>query len=373
MNKEELKARIEEQEKEITRSNQEITAAYFNGEEVEYQPYSLNGPDFAIANYFGYKTTELMTDPKVQEAVGEEKAKLGLSGNSVFIEGKQVAALIGSELIVPENGIPRNANQVLKDYDDFDEITDFDFVNSDLYKSAIQNGKDILQAQPHVPMSIAVNGPVTFAACIRPIEMMLRDMRKNPDKLHMLMEWCTDRIIEWIEIYYQEIGEGELMFMEPVVTTDIMSADQFKEFGFPYLQRIVDRTKEVSGGKAVNGHICGHTSQIWEYLGQLGLKSYSCDDAENIEALKETLGDKLIISGNIPPVDVLAIGTIDDVIESVRSTMAKAADSPKGYILDAGCMITPGTPRENLWALVYAVREYGKGAKMGELPKGLAS
>lgn len=368
MDKNELMVKIEEQNKIFSRSNAEVTAAYFAGEEVEYQPYGLNGPDFAIANYLGYKTTDLFSNPECQQAVGEEKAKLGLSGNTVMLEGKSMATLVGSGLVVPENGIPRNSSQVLKDYKDFDKIKDFDFLGSDLYKETIANGKAMVQMAPEVPMAIAVNGPITFAACIRPIEMILKDMRKDPDNIHMLMDWVTDKLIEWIELYYKEIGQGDLTFMEPVATNDLISPDQFREFVLPYIARMIERTKEVSGN-GVNCHICGHTRGFWEDLGGLGLKAFSVDNAEDMKELKEVLGDKLVISGNIPPVDVLRYGTIDDVIESVIETMKKAADSPKGFILDAGCMITPGTPRENLWAIVYAVRQYGQGAKIGAMPR----
>lgn len=370
MNKEELWEKIEEQEKLFTRTNQEITAAYFAGEKVEYQPYGLNGPDFAITNYLGYKTTDLMTNPEVGKLVGEEKAKLGLAGNTVMLEGKMVASLVGSGLEVPEDGIPRNTDQVLRDYGDFDKIKDFDFLGSDLYKDTIANGKALFESDPDTPMGIALNGPITFAGCIRPIEMLLRDMRKDPENIHMLMDWCTERIIDWIKLYYKEIGQGDMTFMEPIATNDIISPGQFREFVLPYMARMIDAAKEASGND-VNCHICGKTRGFWEDLKGLGLKAFSVDNIEDMEELKNALGDSLIISGNIPPVDVLRYGTIDDVIESVKETILKAADSPKGFILDAGCMITPGTPRENLWALVYAVREYGRAAQLGTIPEAL--
>lgn len=370
MNKDELKARIEDQEKEFTRSNAEITADYFAGEKVEYQPYGINGPDFAIANYFGYKTTDLGPNEEANKAVAEEKEKLGLSGNGIFLEGKQVAALVGSDLIVPENGIPRNANQVLKDYDDLDDIMEFDFANSDLYKGILENARQMKENEPDEPIGINVNGPITFAATIRPIEMLLRDMRKDPDNYDKLLNFCTDKIIEWVDLLHDVVGDNELTFMDPVSTSTILSRDQFHEFSLPYMRRFVDESREILNSP-ISVHICGDTKEIWEELGTIDFKLFSVDNAEDMGELKETLGNQLIISGNIPPVDVLRYGTIDDVIESVKETIIKAADSPKGFILDAGCMITPGTPRENLWAMIYAVREYGRGAQLGHLPDGV--
>ena len=78
------------------------------------------------------------------------------------------------------------------------------------------------------------------------------------------------------------------------------------------------------------------------------------------------------ISGNVPPVEVLKYGTIDEVIASVISCLKKGSDSPMGYALAAGCQVPPGVPRENLYAYIYAARKYGRGAKKGCLPKGLS-
>ena len=87
--------------------------------------------------------------------------------------------------------------------------------------------------------------------------------------------------------------------------------------------------------------------------------------------MKEAVGDRMMILGNVPPVDVLKNGTIDDVIHSVQQCLIKCSDSPMGYMLAVGCQIPVGTPIENLRAYVYAARRYGRGAKKGQLCRGL--
>ena len=79
----------------------------------------------------------------------------------------------------------------------------------------------------------------------------------------------------------------------------------------------------------------------------------------------------MAVIGNVPPVDVFRMGTIDDVIESVKSCISKAGNSPNGYIVSSGCDVPFGTPMENLYAYVYAVRKYGRGAVMGKMPEGM--
>ena len=36
-----------------------------------------------------------------------------------------------------------------------------------------------------------------------------------------------------------------------------------------------------------------------------------------------------------------------------------------------GCEVPLATPKENLDAFLYAIRKYGAGARLGQLPKGL--
>lgn len=40
----------------------------------------------------------------------------------------------------------------------------------------------------------------------------------------------------------------------------------------------------------------------------------------------------MLIIGNVPPTDVLVIGTPEEVVESVKDCIKKATDSPLGVI-----------------------------------------
>ena len=60
---------------------------------------------------------------------------------------------------------------------------------------------------------------------------------------------------------------------------------------------------------------------------------FSVDNCEDLHEVKLTVGDRMQIAGNVPPVDVMLYGTIDDVINSCKECIKKCADSPKGFIL----------------------------------------
>ena len=59
------------------------------------------------------------------------------------------------------------------------------------------------------------------------------------------------------------------------------------------------------------------------------------------------------------------------MIASCRECLTKCADSPAGFILNTGCQLPIGTPKENVEAFIYAARKYGRGARIGKMPKGL--
>ena len=99
------------------------------------------------------------------------------------------------------------------------------------------------------------------------------------------------------------------------------------------------------------------------------MTTFSIDDCESLVEAKEAIGDRVVLVGNVPPVNVMLLGSIDDVIESVRQCILAGADSPCGYMLNTGCQVPMGTPLENIHAFMYAARKYGANAVKGRIPE----
>lgn len=157
---------------------------------------------------------------------------------------------------------------------------------------------------------------------------------------------------------------------DPATSTNLLSPKLFQRFSKPYIQKQLNGIKELTG--TIPGvHICGHTKKIWNDIVEVGYPSFSVDNCEDLAELKAAIGDKVKISGNVPPVEVMKNGTIDDVIQSVQECLIKGSDSPCGFSLAIGCQVPIGTTRENIEAYIYAARRYGRGAQKGKLCKGL--
>lgn len=93
---------------------------------------------------------------------------------------------------------------------------------------------------------------------------------------------------------------------------------------------------------------------------QTGASVISLDNVVDMEVAKERIGDKVVIMGNVKPVDSMKMGSKQDIYEDVKDCLNKCYDSPKGYILATGCQIPIGTPKENIYHFMEVGRQYGK-------------
>ena len=211
---------------------------------------------------------------------------------------------------------------------------------------------------------------MTTAISIRQPELFLRDMIRDKKNAHRLLDFAVQCTLKWVEYNCNEFGTIPVGLADPATSANLISDRMFREFSKPHMADLLAGIKKITG--SVPGiHICGRTKHIWNDLAELGFPSFSVDNCEDLAELKQTVGDKMKISGNVPPTTVLRNGTIDDVIESVKQCLIKGSDSPCGYSLAVGCEVPLGTPRENLEAYIYAARRYGRGAQKGKLCRGL--
>ena len=151
------------------------------------------------------------------------------------------------------------------------------------------------------------------------------------------------------------VGVG---FADPVSTTSLLRVKQYREFSLPYFQHNVDFIKKNGGGCGL--HICGGSRKLWEDLNNTGIGCFGLDNIEDLEEAKEVLGPHMAIQGNVPPVDVIRLGTPQDVLRASKECIRKAWDSPNGFTLTSGCQTPMDTPAENLQAMMDAARIFGR-------------
>ncbi|WP_350342315.1 uroporphyrinogen decarboxylase family protein [Proteinivorax tanatarense] len=208
-----------------------------------------------------------------------------------------------------------------------------------------------------VDVGAAMTGPFSVAASVVGTENLLRWMIKHPKKVHTVMEIIAESNNRYIE-EVAKLGLG-VGFADPVSSTSVISPKQFREFSLPYLKQNIDKIKETTKSSPAI-HVCGTSREIWEDIVQAGVSNFSIDNVEDLAEAKKVMGNRVIITGNVPPVDVIHKGNKSDIFNSVRQCILKGHDSPKGYILSTGCQIPMHTPIENIELFMEAGKYYGQ-------------
>lgn len=362
MTKEELYIAIREQGPEMDIGAR--AAAYMQGEEVDCLPYSLLSHE-ALANYWGFTQSELRQSPDALTKVLERKEKeYGESGISVSLGLHGLGKALGSQYKDPENDEVMVTKPVLTDYALLDQLKDFDVSKNDFLMSQLENLTITMEKLPHMPVFNGVAGPMSAAVSLRPVELLLRDMIKNPDEFHRLLDFCVQCNLKWIQKVYDDFGVSVVSIADPATSTDLLGYRYFKKFSYPHIKDLFDGIVRITGLKP-SLHICGHSKAILKDLADIGFDNFSLDNCEDLEEIKQLVGDRMVLGGNVAPVDIMLNGSIDDVIESVKKCIYQGSDNPCGFIVMPGCQVPLDTPKENIDAFRYAVREYSKHARKG--------
>ena len=204
---------------------------------------------------------------------------------------------------------------------------------------------------------ISIGGPLTIASFLREIELLLRDCRRNGDKVQKLLRIIVDSQKSCIDAFAQ-YGVGIAM-ADPVANPALIGPKLYEKFVFPYTKELTDYALERTG-KKVSLHMCGATYSIWKYIEQYQLNEISLDNIVDLDRAARELGKKVPIAGNVDPVQSMLNGTKEEIFADVQKCIELGSSAEKGFHLTTGCDIPDGTSPEKVDWFMEAARLYGK-------------
>ncbi|MFA0749446.1 uroporphyrinogen decarboxylase family protein [Fervidibacter sp.] len=193
------------------------------------------------------------------------------------------------------------------------------------------------------------------------MENLLLDYYDNPCLAHELAEMVIDYKIRLMR---RAIREGA----DAVVSGDdyanqhgtVMSPQHFRQFVLPYLKRSIDAAHDE--GVPFIKHTDGNIWAILDDLVQAGIDALDPIEPAagmDIGEVKAKYGDRIAVIGNVDCSFVLTRGTVEEVEEAVKETIAKASPGG-GHILASSNSIHPAVKPENYKAMVEAARKFGR-------------
>ncbi|MBG9981185.1 uroporphyrinogen decarboxylase family protein [Facklamia sp. DSM 111018] len=337
----------------------ERMAAFVKGEEFDRLPCDMMLSE-NIAPYLNIKTNEYYfnSDFLLQGEVYKVR-KLGFEGAGTGITLRGIGEALGSKLEYPPNRAAHVVDPILKDYAQLASLDVIDpykdgrmpIVLEAIYKMREELG-DIVDVSTSIP------GPISAAHAVRGEKQILRDIIRRPDDFARLLDFMVACGLTFAEAMYKQNGLT-CSIADPMCSTVLLNPKTFYQQVYPHLKALVDGIYQITGSKP-SLHICGTTKEIWPYLRELNLSTYSLDNLEDVGECKQVMGDKMRIIGNVDPVGVICNGSREDIFAAVKYCIEQAYDSPCGYFVASGCDIPSGTPIDNFKAMQDATRYYGQ-------------
>lgn len=336
----------------------ERMAAFGRGEPIDHIPLV---PDMGVtmSEYIGkttneyYNSSEVMKDTEVALFNRFRHDSVSISTTLMGM-----AEAMGSEIYYPKDGISQLKTPIVQKEEDLSKLKIVDPEKDGklpILLEALEKIRDEIGDEADIGASMT--SPFSVCSSVVGTGNLLRWMRKNKELVHKVMQIIT----KCNEAYIAALGKRgfSTSFCDPVASSSLLKREQFVEFVLPYLRKNVEDVIRLCGSKPTL-HICGKSRPIWEDIRDIGIGNFSLDNIESLSEAKEVLGDYCTITGNVPPVDVMFLGTPEEVEISIKKCIEEGKDSPKGYILSTGCQIPKGTKIENIDAFMASGRKYGK-------------
>jgi len=169
-------------------------------------------------------------------------------------------------------------------------------------------------------------------------------MRKK-DAIAKMLRQLMPATIGFINAQFS--AGADIVVLADHATGSLIGPYHYEEHLLPIHQEI---TAQVGGPLIL--HVCGNCSDRLELFARSGVDAYHFEwQVDSREAVRR-IGDKIALVGNIDNPQTLLLGTPEDVYRQARYAIEAGVD-----IIAPECAIPPGTPLENLRAIVEAARE----------------
>jgi uroporphyrinogen decarboxylase len=204
-----------------------------------------------------------------------------------------------------------------------------------------------LQAEGYSVRMVAARGPHAVAGWLLGITELMVALKRQPERMAPVLDMLTETIIAWLRAQAEAVGGVEgILLLDDI--PGMLSPKLFDTLAAPYLTRIF----EAFDGLVRVYHNDTPCPHLLSRLAELPFEVFNFSHETDIAEVRAAMPNHALM-GNVPPLSVMAQGTPEQVREWGRADIEKTGG--RGLILSAGGGVSPGTPEENVKALVGVV------------------
>jgi uroporphyrinogen-III decarboxylase len=246
------------------------------------------------------------------------------------------------------------AHRIIQTADDIDNLPEPNPRTDGLLPfmlNRLKHAQPKIEAAGHKIRFAVARGPLNVASYLMGSTEFLTTMMMMPDKAQLLIRKITNYLKEWLHLQMETFPSIDGIFLLDDII-GFMGEPEFREFGLPYFRELYD--VNVSVKFLHNDAPCRVSAPT---LPEFNINLFNMGFDIKLNELKDLTQNKVTLVGNIPPRDVLAGGSADDVKKVTNELLNSLKDKSK-VILSCGGGMPPGVSTENINAFINTVKKF---------------
>lgn len=198
-----------------------------------------------------------------------------------------------------------------------------------------------------VPIVAGIIGPFTIAGAMLETTTLLRATFKKPDKMRPFLE-VAEKAGTALAKALIDAGADIISCEDMTASPDLIAPTTYRDYEMEYQAR---QFEQIPVPKIL--HICGNVDNIVEYMGKTGAEILSLEPKASARLAREKCGPDIILMGGVDTATTLFMKDPETVKKACEEQIAQGIQ-----ILAPGCAVAPGTPLENLLAMVEVAKRH---------------
>jgi len=198
-----------------------------------------------------------------------------------------------------------------------------------------------------VAIVAGIIGPWTIAGSLLDTTIILKASFKQPDKIPPFLEVC-EKAGTMLALALIDAGADIIVNEDMTASPDLIIPKSYRDLELGYQKK---QFAAIKVPKIL--HICGKVDAIVEWMGQTGADILSIEPDADVKLAREKCGPDMILMGGVDVKNTLFMQNAETVRAECEKSIALGIQ-----MLAPGCAIAPGTPTENLLAMVDVAKHH---------------
>jgi uroporphyrinogen decarboxylase len=194
-------------------------------------------------------------------------------------------------------------------------------------------------------------GPLNIATFLMGTTEFMMALMMNPEEVHQLLKTITDFTVDWLRLQKETFPTIEgILLLDDIV--GFVGEDECREFALPYLKQAFSafETKVRFFHNDAKGLVST------PFLKEIGVNLFNFSFEHSINEIAELAGPGIVLLGNLPPRDVMAAGTPEDVRRESRKMVSEVVDKTR-VLWSVGGGMPQNVPTENIRAFIDTIKK----------------